>query len=163
MAVRHCISRGSSDRVRVRVRAAPIGKQCFIPPWHLAGRAAGYQDRPSPVNNQIRGARKSLLLAQKVPMARLAKGQGTRDSGYPTNAPGTRYPGMSPVERTANSRGSALLASDIRAQVFERDARERRIRRSFALRKEFTSVTRTALNQEIQYFSHTLSCYVSFL
>lgn len=86
MAVRHCISRGSRYsgciRVRVRVRATPLYRQTmFYSPVAFSRASGGYQDRPSPVNNQIRGARKSLLLAQKAPMAWPARRQGAEERG----------------------------------------------------------------------------------
>lgn len=91
----------------------PIGKQCFIPPWHLANEAASIKIPPVPVNNQIRGVRKSLSCSRKRHRWR-GQARGTRGRGTQR--------GKIPPILFANYRGSALLDSDIYAQMFERHA-----------------------------------------
>lgn len=86
----------------------------FYSPVAFSRASGGYQDRPSPVNNQIRGARKSLL--QKAPMARPARGQGAEERG--TQDPTRRARSGAPwngrrilaVLRFGRSRASEMLA-----------------------------------------------------
>lgn len=85
-----------------------------------------YQDRPSPVNNQIRGARKSRCPARAKgePTARIPSGdsrRGTRGIRAPERAPiacriGDRPPGIGQVPAAVLPRYSV----DVCAQVFER-------------------------------------------
>lgn len=56
---RHCISRGL-----VRVHDS-YRQTMFYSPVAFSQRTGEYQDRPSPVNNQIRGVRKSLSCSRK--------------------------------------------------------------------------------------------------
>lgn len=159
MAVRHCISRGSrySGRVRDHVRGS-YRQTMFYSPVAFSRASGGYQDRPSPVNNQIRGARKSLLLAQKAPMVRPTRGQGAEERGIrdiQRTRPGTPGRFWAPW----NERRILAVPRCRRSRTGAR----RRIRRSFALRKEFTFKLHqhtNRVNQGIQYFFHTLSRYV---
>lgn len=97
---RHCISRGL-----VRVRDS-YRQTMFYSPVAFSQRTGEYQDRPSPVNNQIRGVRKSLSCSRKRHRWR---GTGPGDKVYRGTHRG-RIPLPDPF---ANYRGSALLDSDV--------------------------------------------------
>lgn len=115
--MRHCISHRlevQRPRSRPRPRPRPRGsyrQTMFYSPVAFSRASGGYQDRPSPVNNQIRSARKSLLLAKGTDGAARPGDKVPRNAGFGISderaGPGTPEPIRGPVKRTANSRGSA--------------------------------------------------------
>lgn len=139
---------------RYRVSARGSYRQTmFYSPVAFSRRARRvYQDRPSPVNNQIQGARKSLLLAQKASRWR-GQGPGDKTSCRRNAGFGTKRAGVLRRSRDQHAdksrRGSALLRECSRRCLSEGVCRRRRRRRRQV--KPDDLVSRNKNNSSLSY------------